>query len=160
MPTLHGSCLCGGVKFAIAGPLMPPRNCYCSLCRKQHGAPFRCAARFPARNLRWIEGEGLVRFYESSPGSFRGFCSTCGSPVINKFDERSRSAALRPETVSEYGVALATLDDDPGTRPSYHLFVASKPSWFDITDTLPSASNSSDGAPARARFAPLPGGRS
>ena len=137
MPVLHGSCMCGGVKFEIDGVLSPARNCHCLNCRKQHGAPFRCAARFPAKNLRWIQGERSVRFYESSPGSFRGFCSTCGSPVINKFDERSRSAALRPEAVSEYGVALATLDDDPGTRASYHLFVASKPSWFEITDTLP-----------------------
>ena len=137
MAVLRGSCLCGGVKFEIHGPLSPARNCHCSNCRKQHGSPFRSAARFRASDLTWIAGEELVTFYESTPGSFRGFCKNCGSPVINKFDARSRSAAYRPEAVSEYGVALATLDNDPGVRPSYHLYVSEKPGWFEITDGLP-----------------------
>jgi hypothetical protein len=57
-----------------------------------------------------------------APGTFRGVCGACGSPIINRFDERSRSAAFRPAAVSEYGVALATLDDDPGVRPGFHIF--------------------------------------
>jgi hypothetical protein len=113
VPTLHGSCLCRGVRFEISGPLRPARNCHCSMCRKQQGAAFRSASRISAADLRWIQGEDLVKFYESSPGTFRGFCGVCGSPIINRFDERSRSAAFRPAAVSEYGVALATLDDDP-----------------------------------------------
>jgi hypothetical protein len=137
MSVLRASCLCRGVRFEIAGPLRPARNCHCLNCRKQHAAPFRSAARFPARDLTWIAGEDLVRFYESSPGTFRGFCSVCGSAVVNKFDGRSISAAYRPEAVSEYGVALGILDDDPGVRPAFHLFVARKPSWFEITDGLP-----------------------
>jgi hypothetical protein len=35
MPPIHGSCLCGGVKFEIAGPLMAPLNCHYSQCRKR-----------------------------------------------------------------------------------------------------------------------------
>jgi hypothetical protein len=129
--------MCGGVKFEITGPLSPPRNCHCSNCRKQHGSAFRSAARTKRIDLKWIQGEDLVKFYESTPGSFRGFCSVCGAPIINKFDARSISAAFRPAAVSEYGVALGTLDDDPGARPAFHLFVASKPPWFEITDDLP-----------------------
>ena len=26
MPVLHGSCLCGGVKYEVAGPLFRPLN--------------------------------------------------------------------------------------------------------------------------------------
>jgi hypothetical protein len=137
MPSLHGSCLCRGVRFEITGPLRPARNCHCSMCRKQQGAAFRSAARISAADLRWIQGEDQVKFYESSPGTFRGFWGVCGSPIINRFDERSRSAAFRPAAVSEYGVALATLDDDPGVRPGFHIFVGSKAPWFEITDGLP-----------------------
>lgn len=32
---------------------------------------------------------------------------------------------------------MGTLDDDPGVRPSYHIFVGSKAAWYDITDNLP-----------------------
>jgi len=137
MTAIRGSCLCGGVKFEIAGRLGPPSNCHCSKCRKQHGAAFRSRARVRRVDFTWVRGEKLVTFYESTPGSFRGFCRVCGSPVINKFDERSLSAKFRPAAVSEYGIALATLDDDPGVRPGSHIFVASKAAWFEITDGLP-----------------------
>lgn len=32
---------------------------------------------------------------------------------------------------------LATLDDDPGARPSAHIFVGFRAPWHDIADTLP-----------------------
>jgi hypothetical protein len=137
MPALRGSCLCGGVKFEITGALSPPSNCHCSFGRKQQGAAFRSRARVLKTDLKWVHGENLVKFYESTPGTFRGFCGVCGSPIVNKFDERSRSAAYRPVAVSEYGIALGTLDDDPGVRPLAHIFVASKAPWFEITDDLP-----------------------
>ena len=137
MTVLHGSCLCGGIKFEITGPLRPASNCHCSMCRKQQGAAFRSRTRVSRDDLRWIQGEVLVKFYESTPGTFRGFCSICGSPIVNKFDERSKSAAFRPAATPEYGLALATLDDDPGVRPLSHIFVANKAPWFEITDDLP-----------------------
>ena len=34
-------------------------------------------------------------------------------------------------------VAMGTLVDDPSIRPSQHIFVGSKASWFTITDDLP-----------------------
>jgi hypothetical protein len=125
MRAIRGSCLCGGVKFAIEGPLLRPLNCHCSNCRKQHGAPFRSRVRVRIADFRWLQGEDLVRFFESSPGFQRGFCSVCGTPVINK------------SAVPEYGVPLATLDGDPGVRPELHCFVASKAAWFEISDPLP-----------------------
>ena len=126
MSILHGSCLCRGVLFEITGPLIAPSNCQCSMCRKQHGAAFRSRARVQTSDLKWIQGEDLVTFYESSPGSYRGFCRVCGSPIINKFDERALAAKIDPQVPSRYGVGLATLDDDPGVRPACHSYVASK----------------------------------
>jgi len=34
-------------------------------------------------------------------------------------------------------LAIGTLDEDPGIRPSAHIFVGSKAVWFEITDGLP-----------------------
>jgi Glutathione-dependent formaldehyde-activating enzyme len=75
MPTLRGSCLCHGVQFEITGPLISPSNCHCSMCRKQHGAAFRSRARVQISDFKWIQGEDLVTFYESSPGSYRAACA-------------------------------------------------------------------------------------
>jgi hypothetical protein len=110
MPVLHGSCLCGGVKYEIAGPLFRLLNCHCSMCRKAQGAAFRSRAGVKTSDLKLVQVADLMTYYESSPGFERGFCRVCGSP---------------------------TLDGDPGLRPERHVFVANKAPWFEITDDLP-----------------------
>src|SRR5262249_26242880 len=76
-------------------------------------------------------------FYESTPGTHRGFCKVCGAPVLVKFQEHSRSAQTDASAITLYGVALATLDDDPGVRPDAHAFIVDKAPWFTVTDDLP-----------------------
>ena len=137
MPILHASCLCGGIKFEINGPLVAPSNCHCTMCRKQHGAAFRSRARVEISDFKWVQGEDLVTFYESTPGTFRGFCRVCGSPIINKFSAGTPPAERDPKAPSRYGIALATLDEDPEVRPAAHTFVAYKAPWYEITDDLP-----------------------
>jgi hypothetical protein len=137
MAMVHGSCLCGGIKFAIDGPLLRPLNCHCSFCRKQHGAAFRSRARVRRSDFKWVQGEELVTYYEATPGYRRGFCRICGSPILNRAEPHSRLAQNHPPTLAEFGIALATLDDDPGVRPEGHIFVGSKAPWFEITDKLP-----------------------
>lgn len=133
MPGIKGSCLCGGVKYEITGPLGAAANCHCSMCRKQHGAAFRSRAGVNPAEFHWIQGEELVTFYESSPGTRRGFCSVCGSPVANRIDP----SAVTGGGVERMGIQLGGLDDDPLVRPSANVFVGSKASWFTITDELP-----------------------
>ena len=137
MTAIRGSCLCGGVKFEINGPLLRPLNCHCSLCRKQHGAAFRSRARVARNDFHWLQGEELLTYYEATPGYRRGFCRVCGSPILNRAEPHSRLAIAHPPTLSEFGIALATLDGDPGARPESHIFVGSKAPWFEITDDLP-----------------------
>jgi hypothetical protein len=124
---LKGSCLCGSVRYEIDGLLDAALNCHCSMCRKAHGAAFRSRARIRAKDFRWVSGEAMITWFESSPGNHRGFCSRCGSPLLSRFD-------FRPD---EYGLPLGCLDTDPGVRPAMHVFVDSKAPWFEITDALP-----------------------
>src|SRR5258708_22510535 len=137
MRVIHGSCLCGGVKSEIIGPLLRPLNCHCSLCRKQQGAAFRSRARVRRLDFKWIQGEELVTYYESTPGYRRGFCRVCGSPILNRAEPNYRLVASHPQTLDGFGIALGALDDDPGARPVCHVFVGSKASWLEITDYLP-----------------------
>lgn len=133
MARIRGSCLCGGVRYEISGPLGPAGNCHCSMCRKQHGAAFRSRAGIDPAQFHWTKGEALVTFYESSPGTHRGFCSICGSPIVNRIEP----TAVTGGGVTRMGVQLGSLDDDPDVRPSMHAFVADKAPWFTITDDLP-----------------------
>jgi hypothetical protein len=124
---LRGSCLCGGIRYQVTGPLTNPLNCHCSMCRKAHGAAFRSRAGVRAADFRWLSGEELLTWYESSPGNHRGFCCQCGSPMLSRFDFKR----------SVYGLPLGALDDDPNIKPGMHVFVANKAPWHDITDDLP-----------------------
>jgi hypothetical protein len=124
---IRGSCLCGGVKYEISGSLEGALNCHCSMCRKAQGSAFRSRARVRAADFKFVAGENLLTFFESSPGNHRGFCRRCGSPILSRFDADP----------SQFGLPLGALDDDPGVRPGFHVHVASKAPWFNISDDLP-----------------------
>jgi hypothetical protein len=124
---LHGSCLCGQIRYEITQQIEEILHCHCSMCRKAHGAAFRTRATIQISDFIWRSGEQLLSRYRSSPGQDRTFCSVCGSSLVTEFDDA-------PDRL---GLALGTLDSDPGGRPACHAFVASKAPWFDITDLLP-----------------------
>lgn len=125
---LKGGCLCKGVQYEIAGPPQAAGNCHCSMCRKQSGSAFAAAAGVPAKSFRWTKGEELLTRYQSSPDGQRIFCKRCGSWLA--------CGPIDPKAEMSF-IMLGTLDDDPGIRPSSHIFVGSKAPWFDITDQLP-----------------------
>ena len=136
MTNIRGACPCGGMAFEITGPLLAPLTCHCSQCRKQHGAAFRSRVRIAASDLRWLRGEDLLKFYESPRGYQRGFCSACGTPILNRAGPKWQAPAAFPDGPPQYGIPLAILDNPPA-RPALHCFVDSKAAWFDITDDLP-----------------------
>jgi hypothetical protein len=115
------------VRYEIEGAIGPALNCHCSTCRKATGAAFRSRVAVPAENFRWVSGEDLLTRYVSSPGTIRTFCRVCGSTLVSLFDDN-------PKTI---GLAMGTLDDDPGVRPAFHVFVGSKAPGSEITDDLP-----------------------
>jgi len=124
---LRGSCLCGGIRYEIQGELRLPLHCHCSMCRKATGTAFRTRASVRSRDFRWVVGEDLLSRYPSSDGDVRTFCGVCGSTLVTFF----------PNSPEELGLALGTLDDDPGVRPRLHVHVASKAPWYEIADDLP-----------------------
>jgi hypothetical protein len=97
------------------------------MCRKAHGAAFGSYARVHKDDFVLLSGSEDISSYPSSANVTRTFCRRCGSTLqfIN---------ARRPDG---FALALGTLDDDPGVRPSRHIFVESKAPWFEITDGLP-----------------------
>ena len=124
---LYGSCLCGSLKYQISGELFMAAYCHCSMCRKSHGSAFRPRALLWSKDFQWLQSRECLADYASSPGVHRMFCSKCGSPLI----------AYSNQYPTIFNLALGTLDDDPGIRPEAHWHVASKASWFEITDDLP-----------------------
>jgi hypothetical protein len=123
-----GSCACGAVAFEYEGAPLRMLNCHCSRCRRARSAAHTTNLFVPLDRFRFRRGQDLVRDYPLPGARYFGvaFCTHCGSDV--------------PRLSPERGVAVipaGTLDTDPGARPSAHIYVGSKASWFEITGDLP-----------------------
>jgi hypothetical protein len=128
---LTGGCLCGAVRYTLAAPVHDVIHCHCSMCRKAHGALFVSFGLAPADAFTFQSGEDNLGDFESSPGSHRVFCRTCGGQVINRVDKW-------PDQVF---IALGSLDPGqaPGHEPGHerHIFWESRNGWYEPADDLP-----------------------
>ncbi len=126
-PVFEGSCLCGGVRYRIAGLPGEMWHCHCTDCRKTHGAAFGTSVQVDRGRFSVVAGEDLLRTYEAESGTRRRFCGTCGSKI---------SCTITSEPDSVY-VMAATLDTRLEAKAVAHIFVRSKVPWYEIRDGLP-----------------------
>lgn len=119
-----GSCLCGKVKFEIAGTLPEPTACHCTQCRK-HSGHFEASVDVPRTDLKLV-GEENVSWYTSSEKVRRGFCSTCGSSLF-----------WDPIHQDWTAVAMGAFDGATNTKLKLHIFTAHKGDYYEIADGLP-----------------------
>jgi hypothetical protein len=127
MKILKGTCLCELVKYQIEGDLGPIFNCHCSKCRRWHGAAYRTRASINKNQFTWLSSEENLSRFKSSPNATKYFCKNCGSPLITTYEDR-------PNVL---GVPLGPLTGDLQQQAQAHIFVASKATWHNITDSLP-----------------------
>ena len=122
-----GGCLCGAVRFRLDSEPFDGGWCHCRTCQLNSGAPAMAFAS--VRNGDWMVTEGEDRIGRTRSSSFaeRLFCSSCGTPLAIDYD-------IQPET---FDFSIATLDDPGAVRPGFHIFWASRVSWFDPGDDLP-----------------------
>lgn len=119
---LRGSCLCGGVAYRVDAPVNHASHCYCTMCRKQHGAAAGSYANVPSAGFALERGYDLVTEYASSEQGRRGFCRICGSTLY------WRSLA-EPDAVS---VTLGTLDPDYDGPVEREIYTDTKPRWLPV----------------------------
>lgn len=121
---VRGSCLCGGVRFEVTAPFRRANYCHCSRCRKQSGSGALVQGRVSREAFRLLSGAELIEVFSPPEGMSKAFCRLCGSSLFGG------TWPAGPEVSIRFG----SLDDDPGIRPQYHSFTASKPPWEEICD--------------------------
>jgi hypothetical protein len=122
---LVGACECGAVRYRVADEFRYAMNCHCSRCRASTGSAFKAFAGIEREKLEITDGlDSLLVFGEEDLNHTR--CGVCGSLLFSVV----RDGAY-------VHVALGSLVDAPGIRPTKHMFVGSKAAWFEITDDLP-----------------------
>ena len=119
---IRGSCCCGAIKFELLATPSMMGTCHCSRCRKVGASTIVFAQK---DSLRWIQGRELVSRYEPVPPFkyVRCFCQKCGT-ALGEIDSQEDS----------FPIAANCLDDDPIVRTMFHVFVSSKPAWYEICD--------------------------
>ena len=123
--TRTGSCLCGGVRYRVSGPMRDVIACHCHRCRKQTGHYYATTSA-PHDALEIEDREDRLTWYESSPGTYRGFCAQCGSALFWKYDGGEHTSIL-----------AGSLDGASGLKLEKHILTAEKGDYYDITDGLP-----------------------
>lgn len=128
---LHtGGCLCGAVRYAVTGALRDVVGCHCSQCRRTTGH-FLAATAARHANFTVVKDSGL-KWYQSSPGARRGFCSECGSTLF--WEGRGKP---------HVSIAAGTLDDSSGLRTVCHIHVADKGAYYEIEAGVPQSADGS-----------------
>jgi hypothetical protein len=112
------------VRYRLNAPLRHVRVCHCGQCLRWHGHAGAYTAA-PKEALELLAGDELA-WYRSSVFAQRGFCRRCGSSLF-----------WRADAAADVSVAAGTLDDALGLRTAEHIFVADKPSYYELADGLP-----------------------
>lgn len=78
------------------------------------------------KSFNLLEGKECIQRYEPEPPFkyARSFCKNCGT-ALGEIGSESDS----------FPIPVNCLDDDPGVRNQFHVFVGSKPAWYEICDT-------------------------
>lgn len=104
-PVHEGGCLCGAVRYRVAGDPVAVTVCHCSHCQRNSGSAFSINCVFPREALRLT---GPTAAYDdrgdTGAGVRRVFCGACGSPI------ESQSAYSYPR----YAVIKGGTFDEPG----------------------------------------------
>lgn len=123
----EGSCLCGGVKYRLTAEPGAFGYCHCTSCRKASGSAHAANAPVDRAAFELLQGQSVIREFESSPGKLRAFCSNCGSPLY----------AYLSATPGVLRIRLGTLDTPFFKQPQAHTWVSDKAPWEPIEGDIP-----------------------
>ncbi len=125
---MKGKCLCGQIEFEFDAGDDVAMNCYCSICRRSHGAAYATQLLSKKSSLKCISGEDKLKEYASSEFGIRAFCENCGSRLMNY-----------AKADSDYmSVSIACVSDEHNIKPIANVQMASKTAWAVVDENVES----------------------
>ena len=124
-----GGCLCGAVRYSIAGAIGPAGYCHCTDCRRVTGSAFNIAAPVPIVEFE-LAGKVASHSHPAESGTMltRYFCAACGSPIYG-------SSPSHPDIVY---VRAGSFDDPSVIRPEKQSWMRSRVAWAEDPPTIQS----------------------
>ena len=125
---ITGGCLCGAVRFTVAGDPVTTRVCWCRLCQALGAGSGTVNVAFHSADVT-IEGPttDYVSTADSGNVLHRRFCPTCGTPLFSQAEARMHLLFIR----------AGALDDPEVAKPAVTIWTSAAPSWAEIATHLP-----------------------
>lgn len=123
-----GGCLCGSVRYEMAGEPIITRLCWCRFCQYIAAGNAAVSVCFETKGMA-VTGEmrDFTSIADSGNVMHRRFCPRCGTHLFSE-------AEVRPHLVF---VRAGTLDDPELAKPAAVIWTAEAPSWACIDESLP-----------------------
>ena len=120
---MTGGCACGAIRYEIDGPPGFSFHCQCRQCQRASGGGHASAFVVEASALR-LTGKPKFHNHTVANGNVvsKGFCETCGSPVLNRNVNYPDNRYIH----------AATLDDPALFRPAAIIFADEAQPWDKI----------------------------
>lgn len=124
----EGGCLCGAVRFKVAGAPIRMAQCHCLDCQRASGTGHMSNAIFRVADVT-LTGDTASFASTSDSGNVltRHFCSTCGGRVF-------LYSKARPDMIV---MAVGAFDDSSWFEPEIVLYTKRRPHWDMTTDAVP-----------------------
>ena len=123
-----GGCFCGAVRYEYSGEPNFAAHCQCNRCRMASGTGH---SSFLAVQEADLNLSGDLTFHEAPADSgnivSRGFCPTCGSPIM----------ARNSGWLGVVGLIASCLDDPEVFKPQVVAYRACAASWDKMDPALP-----------------------
>ena len=120
-PEAHGGCQCGAVRYAVAAGPAKSAVCHCRMCQRATGNAFAPLLEVPSDRVAWT---GTPAEWASSDIAWRGFCSTCGTPLYYRSGDTTE-------------IMVGTLAPGFAFRPHESISVESRVDWLAYLPGLP-----------------------
>lgn len=126
--TYRGRCLCGAVRYEVAGLPLVVAHCHCEKCQRGSGAGHSTGAMFPADKYL-LSGPVAEYKYTADNGNevTKIFCPACGSPVLGR----------NSGTPDYLTIPLGTIDDGAEFKPQVVIFARNRKHWDIMDDSIP-----------------------
>ena len=121
---VEGGCLCGKVRYKVAGIPKSSSVCHCTSCRRACGA--QSVAWLVVNRSQFTLFAGEMSTFQSSVPVNRGFCSECGTSLTYE----------HADDLSEIEITTATLGHPEHFEPTKEIRLSEKVSWVVVNPAL------------------------
>jgi hypothetical protein len=126
---LSGGCACGAIRYESTAEPVAMLHCHCRDCQQWSGGPFSSYTVVPKEAFKLTQG--TLKYYatnsEMGGKNQRGFCSTCGSPIVSAPESAPGAIA----------VMTGSLDDPSIFKQQLEVWTSDAEPWDQMNPTLP-----------------------